>query len=121
MQTTIIYDGTCGICARQLKWLRRLDWGNRFEALPYQKESVYARFPQLRREECEQAVHLVAPDGRVCAGAAAFREIFLRLPLLWPLGVLMSLPPVMGLARRCYHHIAAHRYEWSGSRKRKEK
>ena len=121
MKAAVIYDGQCNLCAKNLKWLRRLDWLGKFQTLPYQQETVYVRFPQLKREECEKAMHVVLPatagklDGRVFAGAEAFREVFLRMPLTWPLGVLLFLPPLMWLARRCYRHIAAHRYELGGS------
>jgi predicted DCC family thiol-disulfide oxidoreductase YuxK len=115
MKATVIYDGACNLCAGNLKWLRRLDWLGKLEARPYQDEAVYARFPQLKREECEQAMQVVLADGRTFAGAEALREVFLRLPLTCPLGVLLFLSPLMGLAKRIYRHIAAHRYEISGS------
>ncbi len=110
MKTAIIYDGACGFCAKNLKWIRRLDWLKKFETLPFQDDAVYTRFPQLKREECEKAMHAVLPNQSTFAGAEAFREVFLRMPLTCPLGLILCVPPVMWVAQRCYRVVAAHRH-----------
>lgn len=110
----VVYDGECGICAGNLPWLGRLDWLEVFDALPYQSEETYRRVPALRRSECEQALQLALPDGKIFSGADAFREVFLRMPALWPAGVLMAAPPVAALLRRLYPILARNRYRLGG-------
>jgi predicted DCC family thiol-disulfide oxidoreductase YuxK len=95
---TVIYDGTCGICAGNLKWLYRLDTLKKFDAIPYQTEDLLVRFPHLEMEECEKAMHLVFPDGRTYTGSDGFREVFLRMPLMFLIGLIMSVPDTLDLA-----------------------
>ncbi|MGH9750404.1 MAG: thiol-disulfide oxidoreductase DCC family protein [Candidatus Polarisedimenticolia bacterium] len=110
----VVYDGACGICAGNLPWLHRLDWLGFFDDLPYQSEEVYRLFPHLRRSACEQALQLAFPDGRVHAGADAFREVFLRMPATLPAGLLMAIPPLPWLLRRLYPLLARNRYRLGG-------
>lgn len=110
----VIYDGSCGLCAGNLKWLYRLDWLHQFEAAPYQDSSLYSRFPQLKPEECEKALQVVFPNGRIFSGADAFRVIFLRMPLTFLVGLLMRIPPLPSLLRRLYPILAKNRYRWGG-------
>lgn len=110
----LIYDGSCNLCAGNLHWLERLDWRGRFEAMPSQADEVYARFPQLSRAACDEAMHVVLEDGRVKSGAAAFREVFLRLPAMWLVGVFMCVPPVTCLLEKLYRKWAPLRHHFGG-------
>ena len=86
----VVYDEGCGICAGNLPWLHRLDWLGFFDDLPYQSEETYRLFPRLNRGDCEQALQLAFPDGRIFSGADAFRQVFLRMPATLPAGLLMA-------------------------------
>src|SRR5579872_1760595 len=110
----VIYDGQCNICAGNLTWLYRLDWLKRFEALPYQSDEVYRRYPQVQREECEQSLQVAFPNGRVYQGADAFREVFLRMPLMFVVGLVMAIPPMPWLLRKLYPVLARNRYRIGG-------
>jgi len=112
---TVIYDGTCGICAGNLKWLYRLDTLKKFDAIPYQTEDLLVRFPHLEMEECEKAMHLVFPDGRTYTGSDGFREVFLRMPLMFLFGLIMSVPPMPWVLRKLYPVLARNRYKIGGS------
>ncbi|HEY6253283.1 MAG TPA: DUF393 domain-containing protein [Candidatus Angelobacter sp.] len=110
----VIYDGACGICAGNLKWLYRLDTLRKFDALPYQAKDLELLFPNLKIENCNNAMHLVFPDGRIYAGTDAFRQIFLRMPLMFVVGLLMSIPPLPWILRRLYPILARNRYRLGG-------
>jgi predicted DCC family thiol-disulfide oxidoreductase YuxK len=110
----VVYDGTCGICAGNLKWLYRLDTLKKFDATPYQADDLLRLFPHLKLAECEQTMHLVFPDGRTYAGADAFRQVFLRMPLMFPVGVLLSVPPLPWILRKLYPILARNRYHIGG-------
>src|SRR5215471_7650592 len=110
----VIYDGACGICAGNLKWLYRLDTLKKFDAMPYQAEELQVLFPNLKIEECQNAMHLAFPDGRTYTGADAFRKIFLKMPLMFPVGVIMSIPPIPWLLRKLYPLLARNRYRLGG-------
>jgi predicted DCC family thiol-disulfide oxidoreductase YuxK len=110
----VIYDGTCGICAGNLKWLYRLDTLKKFDATPYQADDLLRLFPHLKIEECQQTMHLVFPDGRTYKGADAFRQVFLRMPLMFLVGVLLSIPPLPWVLRKLYPILARNRYRIGG-------
>lgn len=111
----VIYDGGCNICAGNLKWLYRLDTLKKFEALPYQTEHLTEMFPGLRLEECEKSMHLVFPNGKIYTGSDAFREVFLRMPLMFPIGLVMWIPPLAWLLRKLYPILARNRYRIGGA------
>ena len=110
----VIYDGTCGICAGNLKWLHRFDSLHKFDDMPYQAEELLRFFPHLKLEECEKAMQLVFPDGRTYTGADAFRKIFLRMPVTFLAGVIMAIPPMPWLLRKLYPILARNRYRIGG-------
>jgi len=114
VKPVVIYDGSCGICAGNLKWLHRLDWLKKFDAMPYQASELLRFFPFLKLEDCEKAMYLVFPDGRAYSGADAFREIFMRMPLTFLAGLMMAVPPLPWLLRRLYPVLARNRYRIGG-------
>jgi predicted DCC family thiol-disulfide oxidoreductase YuxK len=71
----MIFDGDYNFC---VLWMRR--WrqvaGDRVEYIPFQDPGVAAQFPELSRERCETAVHLLKAGGAVYSGAeAVFRAL----------------------------------------------
>jgi predicted DCC family thiol-disulfide oxidoreductase YuxK/uncharacterized membrane protein YphA (DoxX/SURF4 family) len=66
----LVFDGDCQFCRR---WIAR--WKNatagKVDYLPFQDESIASRFPEVPRQDFEEAVHLFLPDGSVCRGAEA--------------------------------------------------
>jgi hypothetical protein len=79
------------------------------DLVPYQLPDLEVRYPEVRRVECEQAMHVVAEDGTVYRGAAAFPQIMARLPRWAPFRHIFKLRPVMWLAEKFYAYMAAHR------------
>src|SRR5215510_7499877 len=71
-------------------------------------------FQLLKMEDCQNAMHLVFPDGRTYTGADAFRKIFLRMPLMFPVGLILSIPPIPWLLRRLYPLLARNRNRLGG-------
>jgi predicted DCC family thiol-disulfide oxidoreductase YuxK len=107
----VIYDDACAFCARQMRWLRRLDWPGRFELVP--RSSPEAQLPGLMPDALFQAIHCVTTDGRVFRGARCLRFVGLRLPLLAPLAALLWIPGVLGLAERVYAWVSRNRHRLS--------
>jgi predicted DCC family thiol-disulfide oxidoreductase YuxK len=112
---TLIYDGDCRFCRRQVERLRRSDRRGCIETVPFQTADL-ARFG-IEREAVEQAMHLVAPTGRVWRGAEAARETFRLLPSGRPLVWLLNVPGAMFAAERVYRWVARRRHRFGcGSR-----
>ena len=69
----LIFDGDCHFCRRWIERWRELTRGM-VEYAPFQE--VADRFPEIPRENFEQAVHFIDTDGSVYRGAeAVFRSL----------------------------------------------
>jgi predicted DCC family thiol-disulfide oxidoreductase YuxK len=115
LKPLVIYDGQCNICAGNLPWLYRLDWLKKFDALPFQSDEVYRRYPGVARADCEHALHVAFPNGSIYKGADAFRAVFLRMPATAVVGLLMSIPPILWLFEKLYPLLARNRYRIGGT------
>lgn len=105
----LVYDGLCPLCTRSVRWVQFFDRANRVEPVDFNNVDPGTVHPSLDHERCMEAMQLVTPDGDVYAGYYAFRKLTCRLPLLWPLAVLLAIPGVAFVGVRVYRFIAAHR------------
>jgi predicted DCC family thiol-disulfide oxidoreductase YuxK len=111
---TMLYDGNCRICCSQADLVRSFNSQDRIEVLDLHDPSAIVRFPQFSAQAVRSELHLVAPDGSVHIGAAAVREVLLRLPSLRGLGEILALPGMTALAAPFYRLVAANRYLFGG-------
>ena len=91
-QHLVLYDGDCPLCIFQMRVLTWLDW-----------------FNTLDREQLLAAMHCVTRDGRIHRGARCIRFVGMRLPLLFPLALLLWVPGVIWIAEKIYNLIARNR------------
>ena len=110
----VIYDDMCPMCTFQSKIITWCDWFNAVKLVPMsQAESVLEDLvteEPISREQLMAALHVVTKKGRVHRGARAFRFMGLRMPLFFPLSVLLWLPGVIYLGEWVYNRIANNRY-----------
>jgi predicted DCC family thiol-disulfide oxidoreductase YuxK len=110
----VLYDGHCRFCEAGSKRLITLARPGAVEAIDFQLPGALDRFPGITHEACMQAMHLIAPDGRVYRGVeAAVRAVATR-PLLGLLARVYYLPGIRQLCDWLYAHIAARRYRILG-------
>jgi predicted DCC family thiol-disulfide oxidoreductase YuxK len=94
--TTVLYDGSCPICSREINQYKKGDplaqicWidvsSATFVAPPgHSKEKLMARF------------HVIASNGEVVSGAAAFVQLWQQLPGWKYIALLARLPGVLNL------------------------
>ena len=110
----LLYDGTCGFCVRWIDRLRRWDRSSRIEYVPYQRRGAVARLPSISDDALDHAVHLVAPDGRVSAGARVLPPLLDHLPAGRLLKPFVRIPGVLWLGSRAYGWVAARRHRLGG-------
>jgi predicted DCC family thiol-disulfide oxidoreductase YuxK len=110
----LIYDGKCTVCVGAVGWIRRRSLPGAFEFLSCHAEELAARFPDIEKDACMRAAHLVLPDGTVLAGEAALPEIFLRLRRYRYAARLLGLPGIRTASRVFYRWFAGKRYHLSG-------
>ena len=106
----LIYDGECRFCQGGITWVRNRAVPGEFEYLPSQSPDRKRRFPSLSDQDCEEAIQLVLPDGRVLSGDRAVPEILRRLRGWRWLGLLFRLPGAGWIAPSVYSWVARNRY-----------
>jgi len=111
---TIVYDGQCRFCQRQMAWITRRDRGGAFEFIPSQTPGLLERFPTLAGEDFNTGLRVVLPDSDLRKGADAVYEIARRLPRWRRIAWVYRLPGVRQLSRVIYGWIAARRYTLAG-------
>lgn len=111
---TLLYDGACSICTSQAHSIATFDRRENIELLDINSDTARARFPRISPQDAQREIHLAAPDGTLYRGAEAVRQTLLRLPILRGIGILMSLPGAMTVARPVYRWVARNRYRLSG-------
>lgn len=109
MKTLVLYDDECAFCRGQVRLLTRLDWLRLLAPLPASAPEAVNAAPGLTREALLEAVHCVTPGGRVYRAARAYRQLMLRVPLLAPLGLLLWVPGLIGVAETVYRWVARNR------------
>jgi predicted DCC family thiol-disulfide oxidoreductase YuxK len=83
-QITVLYDGDCPLCTREVEMLRRRDpegRAARFEdiAAPGFDAGRYGR----SHEELMARIHGVLPDGTLVEGVEVFRRVYAAVGLGW--------------------------------------
>ena len=78
-KSTVYFDGSCPLCRTEIGYYRRND---QYRALCFVDISeTGAVTPEgITRERAMKRFHVRASDGRVLSGAAAFVEVWKRLP-----------------------------------------
>ena len=114
IRAVLVYDGHCNFCRRQAS--RLLAWsGGRLSLESFHAPGIFERYPRLSRAECEAAMQLVLPDGRILSGAAAAAgAIRLNPPLAW-VSFFYYLPGLKQISDALYRWIARNRYRFGGS------
>ena len=106
---TVLYDDECSLCTFQMKVLSWLDWRHRLALVPLSDPRAREIAPQLSREDLQEAIHCVTPEGRVYRGARAIRFMGVRLPLLIPVALFLWIPGVIFLAEIGYAWVSRNR------------
>lgn len=110
MPHRVLYDDECSLCTFQMKILTWLDWGNQLALTPISSPLAAEIAPSLTREQLQEAIHCVTPEGRIHRGARALRFIGMRLPLMLPLALFLWIPGVILIAEILYQWISKNRY-----------
>lgn len=113
MKHLLLYDSDCPLCTFQSRMLGWLDWLSVVEMVPLMDRRASLAAPDLSREDLLEAIHCVTPDGTIHRGARAIRFLGLRIPLLWPIGLLLWFPGVIRIAESVYAFISRHRLFFS--------
>jgi predicted DCC family thiol-disulfide oxidoreductase YuxK len=106
----ILYDATCGLCARSKAHLETWPTARGMRFVPLQSQEARSLAPNLSESELLGAMHVVE-EGRVYSAHEGWFRIMRRGPI-WAAAFARLVP--RGLARPAYAWVARHRYRWFG-------
>ena len=78
-KSTVYFDGSCPLCRAEIGYYQRKD---QYSALCFVDISEPGGIPPegITQERAMKRFHVRASDGRILSGAAAFVEVWTRLP-----------------------------------------
>ena len=106
----LFFDSDCPFCQLQIRLLSKLDWFNKVEFTPLKEFSESLSGVHIEENELNQAIHCITPQKKIFVGAKAIRFIGMRMPLLFPLSILLWVPGMMFIAEKIYQYISTNRY-----------
>ncbi|WP_240756880.1 thiol-disulfide oxidoreductase DCC family protein [Roseicella aquatilis] len=105
---TVFYDGACPVCSREIAFYRGRAGAEALCWVDVSREAPAG----LDRAAALARLHARLPDGRLVSGAAAFAEIWRRVPGFRRLGRLVAWGPVAPLAEAGYRAFLRLRRLW---------
>ena len=92
---SVLYDGACPLCAREIAMYRRQQGKDAIRWLDVSQISEADIPLGLSRQAVLARFHVIRRDGSVAVGAAGFVELWKAFPKLRLVGSLASLPPIL--------------------------
>lgn len=110
---TLLYDGLCPICQKEVAWLSRWNTQGRLglqdiTAADFHPEAYGKTFAELMAQ-----IHGVFPDGRIITGVPVFRAAYQAVGLGWLMAP-TGWPIFSGLFAWLYQWFAKHRLRMGG-------
>ena len=113
-EITILYDGECPLCSRELAMLKRIDRRRgRLGAIDIAAADFEASRYGLDLDTLMGRIHGVLPDGSVIEGVEVFRRAYAAVGRGWVLGW-TSLPPFVRPVDAAYRWFARNRLSLTG-------
>ncbi len=106
---TVLYDQQCGLCRHCRAWLEAQPQLVRLEFLPFQHPAVPCRFPGIEAFQPERQLVLVADDGSVYVGDAAWIMCLYALDEYRAWSLRLARPTLRPLARRVCEAVSKRR------------
>ena len=100
-KSTVYFDGSCPLCRAEIGYYRRKDQAGSLGFVDV-SESVALTPEGMSQQRAMERFHVRASDGRVLSGAAAFVEVWTRLPKWRWAARAASLPGVLAVLELGY-------------------
>ena len=101
LKSTVYFDGSCALCRAEIAYYGREDQAGDLCFVDV-SETAAPTPDGLTRQQAMKRFHVRASDGRVVSGAAAFVEVWARLPGWRWAARTASLPGVLVLLELAY-------------------
>ncbi len=105
----IFYNGSCSICAPEIKMYKKLvTHKRRTKGSPLDFVDISVSVTEgFRQEDMLKRLHAKLPNGEIISGVPAFITLWRQVPGFKGLAFLISLPFIKYLAIKLYDHILA--------------
>jgi predicted DCC family thiol-disulfide oxidoreductase YuxK len=100
-KSTVYFDGSCSLCSAEIGYYRRKDQGRALCFVDISETGAVA-LDGITKERAMRRFHVRASDGRLLSGAAAFVEVWTRLPRWRWAARAASLPGALIVLERGY-------------------
>ena len=108
---TVYYDGGCPVCSREISYYRARPGVEGFDWIDVSDTNATLG-SGLTQSQAMARMHVRLANGTLLSGAAAFAEMWRRMPNLAWLGWLLAMPPFETLAEGCYRLFLLARRLW---------
>lgn len=109
----MFHDGACPLCAREVRWLRRLDRSGRVRFTDISDPSFDPDSVGLTLDALMARIHGRLPDGRVIEGVEVFRQLYAAVGFR-RLAAVSRVPGVSHLLDAGYRLFAKNRLRLTG-------
>lgn len=110
---TLLYDGECPLCSREIRLLRRRDRRGRLDFVDIAAADFDAARYGTTRDALMARIHGVLPDGSLVRDVEVFRRAYAAVGLGW-LVAPTRWPLLRSLFERAYRVFARNRLRWTG-------
>ena len=110
----VLYDGSCGFCARWVPFWEATLLRRGIAIAPLQSDWVAERL-NLTPDEATQDLRFLRVDGTYVSGADVYRHVMRRIWWAWPLAMLASAPGLRRVFDWGYRTFARNRYRISSA------
>ncbi len=107
-ELTLLYDGLCPICSREVRWLKRLDKKQKLGFKDITEPSFNAEHYGVTYEQLMAQIHVQYADGQLIKGMPVFRALYKAVGLGWLLAP-TGWPVLRVLFDLLYQLFAKHR------------
>lgn len=110
----VIYDGDCGFCQSTVNVIKKIDWLQKLQFIPFQNEKTFKNFKELTSEMCQKEIFLVKQDGenkKYFPGYDAFKRMTLLIPIAFLASWFFYLPGIVQAGRFIYKIVAKNRHK----------
>jgi len=76
----LLYDSECSLCTRFKQSLERLSTFDDLTMVSIHDEQIYNEYPQLNKEECDEAIHLIDSELNILKGTHAIEFLLKKNP-----------------------------------------
>ncbi|MGL4974763.1 MAG: thiol-disulfide oxidoreductase DCC family protein [Bosea sp. (in: a-proteobacteria)] len=110
---TVLYDGACPVCSREIAVYQRLSAGAADAPLFVDVTNAEpVALAGLTKEQALARFHVVTQNGTLVSGAEAFLSLWRATPRFRLLGRALSVPPMPWLLERAYRGFLVVRRLW---------